>query len=151
MVSIFPSKLKELHAWNNCSHVLPTFEYLCLSKFCNSGQFTFIGSRDWNHNLASPNNVRQNLWTFTPSTKWWAFIKSFEQSRCASASSSGFPENSGLKFDQFMCECCCCPAGSWICCCCCWFCCWFCCFYPCLWLGAAIPSPLSTISTLYYL
>ena len=36
--------------------------------------------------------------------KWWAFIQSLECSKCASASSSGFPENSGLKFDQFICK-----------------------------------------------
>ena len=147
MVSIFSSKLNDLHAWNNCVHVLPTFEYLCLTKFCNSGQvILFKGSRDWNNNLASSSNVRQNIWAFTPSTKWWAFIQSFEQSKCPSASSSGFPENSGLKFDQFMCKCCCCVAGSWFYCCC-WFCCWFC---PCLWLGTATLSPLSAIFTLNY-
>ena len=31
------------------------------------------------------------------------FIQPLVQSRCASASSSGLPENSGLKFDQFKC------------------------------------------------
>ena len=31
-------------------------------------------------------------------------------SRCASASSSGFPENSGLKFNQFKCTTCCCSS-----------------------------------------
>ena len=49
--------------------VLPTFEYCYLKKFCNSGQSTFIGSNEWYHSLASTSNVRQNLWTFTPSTK----------------------------------------------------------------------------------
>ena len=113
------------------------FEYLCLNKFCNSGQITlFKGSRDWNHNLSSPSNVRQNFWTFTSLTKWWAFIQSLKCSKCASASSSGFPEDSGLNFDQFMCKCCCCHAGSRFCCCC-WICHWFC---PCLWLGTAAPS-----------
>ena len=87
--------------------MLPTFEYLCLNKFCNPGQSTFMGSREWYHNLASPNNVRQNLWTFTPSTKQCAFIQSFEGSRCTSTSSSDFPQNSGLNFDQFKCKCCC--------------------------------------------
>ena len=58
------------------------------------------GSKEWNHNLASPNSVRQNLWTFTSSSKQWAFIQSLEHSKCTSAS-SGFPENSGLKCDQF--------------------------------------------------
>ena len=113
MVSVFLSKLKDLHAWNNCSHVLPTFEYLCLNKFCSLGQSTFKGSRESYHSLASPSNVRQNLWTFTLLTKQCAFIQSLEQSKCDSASASGFPENSGLKFDQFKCKCCCCgPDGS---------------------------------------
>ena len=71
--------------------MLPTFEYLCLNKFCNSGQSTFIGYREWYHSLASPNKVRLNLWTFTPSTKQCVLIQSFKWSRCASASSSGFP------------------------------------------------------------
>ena len=80
-------------------HVLPIFEYLCLNKFCNCGQVTLCKvSRDWNHNPAS-SNVRQNLWTFTPSIKQWAFIQSVEQGKCASASSLGFLENSGLIFD----------------------------------------------------
>ena len=147
--------------WNNCSHMLPTFEYLYLNKFCNSGQLTFMHSMEWYHNLASPNNVRQNLWTFTPSTKWCAFTLSFEQSKCGTAPSSGFPKNSGLEFDQFKCKCCCWgPAGSWACCCCCccycslfcccWFCCcWFCCCWFCCccyhWFGAGTPSPLSAI------
>ena len=113
MVSVFSSKLKDLHAWNNCSLVFPILENCCLNKFCTSCQSTFIGSNDWYHNLTSANNVRQNLWTFTPLTKWCAFIQSFEQSRCASASSSGFSENFGLKFDQFKCTtyCCC---WSWV-------------------------------------
>ena len=131
--------------WNNCSHVLPNFEYLCLNKFCNWGHVVFSnGSKDWNHNLASPSRVRQNLWTFTSSMKQWAFIQSLEHSKCASAFSSGFPENSGLKVDQFIFKCCC-PAPSWFCCC--WFCCWFC---PCLWLGATAPSSASAILMLIY-
>ena len=48
-----------------------------------------------------------------------------ECSKCASASSSGFSENSCLKLDQFICTCHC-PAASWFC--------------SCLWLGAAGPS-----------
>ena len=39
------------------------------------------------------------------SSKWWAFIQSFDCNKCASASSYGFPENSGLKFNQFKCRC----------------------------------------------
>ena len=86
--------------------------------------------------------------TALPSTKWCAFIQSFEQSRCISASWSGFPENSGLKFDQFKSKCCCCrPAGSWnwicCCCCCCCCCCWFCC--GCHGFGKGTPSSLSAI------
>ena len=134
MVSVFSSKLKDLHAWNSCSHVFPTFKYLCLNKFCSSDQSTFMGSKEWYRNLASPNSVRQNLWTFTSLTKWCAFIQSFEWSRFASASSSGFSENSGLQFDQFICKCCFCgwSCGCWSSCCCCH--CWF---------GAGTLSPLS--------
>ena len=43
------------------------------------------------------------------------FIQSLVLSKCASASSSGFPENSGLKCDQFNCGICsagCCSAGA---------------------------------------
>ena len=132
MISAFSLNVNDLHAWNNCSHVLPNFEYLYLNKFCNWGHVVFSkGSKEWNHNHASPNSVRQNLWTFTSSSKWWASIQSLEDSKCASASSSGFPENSGLKLDQFICKCHC-PAASW---------CW-CCSCPCLQLGAAAPSSL---------
>ena len=107
IVSGFSSKLNNLHAWNNCSLVLPILEYCCLNKFYSPCQSTFIGSNEWYHNLASPSRVKQNLWTLTPSTKWYAFIQSLVWSRCASASSSGFPENSGLKWDQFKCPICC--------------------------------------------
>ena len=41
MVSVFSSKVNYLHAWNNCSHVLSNFEYLCLNKFCNCGHVVF--------------------------------------------------------------------------------------------------------------
>ena len=135
MVSTFSSKLNDLHVWNNCSHVLPNFEYLCLNKVCNCGHVVFSkGSKGWYHNLASPSSVRQNLWTFISSSNQWAFIQSLEHSRCTSASSSGFPENSGLKLDQFTYKCYCPPAS--------WSCCWFC---PCLWLGAAAPFSLFAI------
>ena len=106
-VSVFSSKLKDLLAWNNCSLVLPILEYCCLNKFCNPCQSTLIGSNEWYNILASPNSVKQNLWTLTPSTKFCAFIQSLVQSRCAFVSSSGFPENSGLKWDQFKCTTCC--------------------------------------------
>ena len=100
------------------------------------------GSIYWNHSLASPSRVRQNLWTFTSSLKLWAFTQSLECSKCASASSSGFPENSGLKFDQFI-WICHCPAASWFGCCSnCWFC-------LCLWLGATAPSSLFAIFLTY--
>ena len=56
----------------------------------------------------------------TPSTEWCAVIQSLVWSRWASASSSGFPEISGLEWDQFKyticCSCCadgaCGAAGS---------------------------------------
>ena len=78
------------------------FEYCCLNWFCKPCQSTFIGLRDSYHNLASPTSVRQSLWTFTPSWNWWVSIQSFVLSWCASASSSVFPENSGLKCDQLI-------------------------------------------------
>ena len=62
-----------------------------------------MGSSDWYHNLASPSSVKENFWTLIPSTKWCVVIQSLAQSRWASAYSSGFPENSGLKWDQFRC------------------------------------------------
>ena len=107
MDSVFSWKLKDLHTWNNCSLVLPILEYCCQNKFCNPCQSTFIASNEWYHNLASLNRVMQNLWTSTPSTKWCAVILLLVQSRWASASSSGFPENSGLKWDQFRSTICC--------------------------------------------
>ena len=130
-------KIEGLHAWNSCSLVSPILAYCCLNKFCNSCQSTFIGSNDWYHNLASPKIVRQNLWTFAPSTKWCAFIQSFEQNSCASASSSSFPENSDLKYDQFKCTTCCCwPA-------------WSCCCWAGGGLGAETPSSWSALSILH--
>ena len=125
MVSVFSSKLNDFHAWNKCSLVLPTLEYCSLNKFCIPIQSTFIGSDEWYHNLASPNSVKQNLWTWTPSTKWCAVIQSLLLGRWASASSSGFPENSGLKWDQFKCTIClpCFAGGVGCSCCCCWACC----------------------------
>ena len=120
---------------NSCLWVLPNFEYLCLNKICNCAHVVSPkGSKEWYHNLASPNSVRQNLCTFMPASKWWASIQSFEHKRCASASSSGFPENSGLKFDQLRCMCLCLTASWW----------WgYSC--PCLWLGTAAPSSLFAI------
>ena len=85
----------------------------------------FMGSNDWYHNLASPYSVKQNRWTWVFSTKWYAFIQSFVHSEWGSASSSGFPENSGLKWHQLKCAICCwcggCPCST--CCACCSCCC----------------------------
>ena len=44
----------------------------------------------------------QNCWILTPSANTWVSIQSLVL-RCASASSSGLPVNSGLKWDQFNC------------------------------------------------
>ena len=94
-VSVFSSKWTDCHVWNSCSLVFPIFEYCCLNWFCKPWQSTFIGLRDSYHNLASPTNDWQNLWTFPPSWNWCVSIQSFILSRCASAYSSGFPEYSG--------------------------------------------------------
>ena len=141
IVSVFSSNVNDLHPWNSCLQVLPNFEYLCLNKFCNCAHVVSPkGYKEWYHNLASPNRVRQNLCTLMPASKWWASIQSFEHSRCASASSSRFPENSGLKFDQLRCMCLC-PTASW----------WWGCSCPCLWLGPAAPSTLFAITLPYML
>ena len=92
-----------ISAWNSCSLVLPILEYCCLNQFGNPCQFTFIGSNEWYHNLASPNSVRQNLWTLTLLTKCCTFIQPFVQNRCPFASLLGLPGNSGIKFDQVNC------------------------------------------------
>ena len=133
IVSVFSSKLKDLHARNKCSLLLPILEYCCLNKFCNPCQSTLIASNEWYHNLAYPNSVNQNLWTLTPSIKWCTFIQLLEWTRCTSASSSGFPEKSGLKWDQFKCTIYCpscwvvgvCVKGARLSCWC--YCCWACC------------------------
>ena len=57
IVSVFSMKLKDLHAWNNCSLLLHILEYCCLY-----------------------------LWTLALPTKWCAFIQLLVQSRCPSAS-----------------------------------------------------------------
>ena len=144
-------KLKNLQAWNNCSLVLLILEFCCLNKFFNLCQSTFIGSNDWYHNLSSPNSVKQNLWTVSPSPKWCAFIQSLVQSKWDSPCSSGFPENSGLKWDQFECtNCCPCCAGRAWCSCCCGTC------YPaCAWADrvgvAGTPCACGPGSALSYL
>ena len=74
-----------------------------------------MGLKDSYHNLASPTNVRQNCWIFTSSGNACASIQSLVLSKYVSASSLGFPENSGLKFDQFNCGMCCigCTGTGW--------------------------------------
>ena len=95
--------------------MLPIFEYCCLNWFCRPCQSVLIGLNDSYHNLVSPTNVRQNLWTFRSSGNWWLFIQSLVLSKCAYASSFGFPENSGLKYDQFKwtIHCACCVGCCW--------------------------------------
>ena len=77
---------------NNCSLVLPIFEYYCLNWCYNPCQSTFKGLKESPHNLA-----HHNLCTFTPSGNWWVSIQSFILSKYASASSSGLAANSGLN------------------------------------------------------
>ena len=116
-VSVFSSKWNDCHAWNNCSLVLPIFQYCCQNRNCKPCQCTFIGSKDSYHNLASPTNVRQNLWTLIFSWKWCMLIQLLVLSKWTSASSSGFPENFGLKCYQFKWTiCCACCAGCVSCC-----------------------------------
>ena len=91
----------DLHTKNKCSPVLPILEYCCQNWFCNPFQSKAIGLSDSYHNLTSSTNFKQNHWTSTASGKAWVFIQSLVLRRCASASSSGLPANSGLKGDQF--------------------------------------------------
>ena len=122
IVSVFSSKCKDHHAWNSCSVVLPIFEYCYLNKFCKPCQSMLMGVKNSYHNLAS-NNVRQNHWTLIPSRKWCVFIQLSVWSKWASTSSSGFPDKSGLKWDQFKhttcCVCCPCLVDCAGCCTCC--------------------------------
>ena len=53
------------------------------------------------HNLGSPVSIKQNLWTLSFSWNLWVSIQLFVLYKYASASLSGFPENLGLKQDQF--------------------------------------------------
>ena len=55
------------------------------------------------HNLASLVRVKQNLCTFATSGRLCISIQSFVVNKWTSTSSSGLPENSGLKYDQFNC------------------------------------------------
>ena len=77
------------------------WKYFCLNWTCRPTESTAIGLSDSYHNPASSTNVKQNLWTSTPSGKAWVFIQLFVLKWCASACSSGLPVNSSLKFDQF--------------------------------------------------
>ena len=93
------------------------FEYYCLNEFCKPAQSAFIVLKDSYHNLTSPVIIKQNLWTLLSSWNLWMSIQSFVLSKCASTSSSGFPENSGMRCDQFNCGTCgagyCSAWGSW--------------------------------------
>ena len=82
---------------------MPNFEYCCIKHSCSLVQSTTIGLKDSYHSLASPVRVKQNLCTFATSGKLCVSIQSFVLNNWASASSSGLPANSGLKYNQFNC------------------------------------------------
>ena len=103
IVSVFWSKWKDLHTWNNCSLVCPIFEYWCLNCFFKPFPPKAIGLSDLYHNLSSPTKVRQNICILIPSGSAWVSIQSLVLRRCDSTSSSDLPANSGLKWDQFNC------------------------------------------------
>ena len=63
----------------------------------------FYGPERFIPNLASPVRVKQNLCTFASCGKLWVSIQLLVLNKCAMASSSGLPENSGLKYDQLNC------------------------------------------------
>ena len=65
-----------------------------------------MGLRDSYHSLASPVRVKQNLCTFASCGKLWVSIQSLVLNKCATVSSSGLLENSGLKYDQLNCGTC---------------------------------------------
>ena len=103
IVLVASSKWKDLHAWKYCSLVLPNLEYCCLKLSCRPAQSNcccWVFNISY-HNLASPKRVKQNLLTLWSLGKSCVVIQSFFLSKCASTSSSGFPEKSGLKWDQF--------------------------------------------------
>ena len=83
--------------------MFPNFEYCCQKWSCNAAQCNCAVPKVSYHNLASAVRVKQNLLTLASAGKLWVSIQSLVLRRCASASSSGFPENSGLKYDQFNC------------------------------------------------
>ena len=72
----------------------------------------FISLSDSYHNLASPTKVKQNVCTLTWSGTSCVSIQSFVLSKCPSASSSGLPAYSGLKWDQFNCGLCGTPGAT---------------------------------------
>ena len=57
---------------------------------------------DWYHDLTSPARVRENLCTLWSTAKLWVSIQSIALGICVPGSCSGLPENSGLKYDQFI-------------------------------------------------
>ena len=62
-----------------------------------------MGLSDSYHHLDSPTNVNQNLWPLTPLGMHRCpsiHHPDFVHNKCASASLSGPPDNSGLKLDQ---------------------------------------------------
>ena len=89
MVSEFSSYWNNLHTWNNCSHVLPNFEYCCLKHSCIPVQSTSIGLKVSYHNPASPVRVKQNLCTFASSGKLCVSIQSVVLNKCSITTSSG--------------------------------------------------------------
>ena len=56
----------------------------------------------WYHSLVSPARFGGNLLTPWSAGKLWVSTQSIVLSKCASRSSSGSPENSGLQYDQFI-------------------------------------------------
>ena len=103
IVLVASSNWKNLHAWKYCSLVLPNLECCCLNLSCKPAQFNcccWMFRVAW-HNLASPVRVKHNHLTFWSSGKSCVVIQSIILNKCASASSLGSPENSGLKWDQF--------------------------------------------------
>ena len=103
VISDASSNWKDLHAWKYCSLVLPNLKYCCLNLSRKPCQvycccWTFKVTY---HKLAYSISVKQNLLTFWSSGKSCITIQFSFLKRCASTSSLGFPEKSGLKWDQF--------------------------------------------------
>ena len=108
IVSVFSSKLKDLHTWNDCSLVFPILEYCYLSKFCNSCQSTFTGSNDWYHNLCFSQWCMTKSLDFQTLNKVMYIHPVIWMEQMCPCILIRFPWNSGLKFDQFKCTTCCC-------------------------------------------